>query len=157
MRAMRRKDREVTSPIELKNILDICNICRVAYQDAEGMTIVPMNFGFVYDDHLSLYFHSAKAGRKFDAFQKPQVVAFEMDGAHRLIEGEEACDYSYSFVSIIGNGTISIIEDNDEKIKAIQHLMLHETKRDFEVDSNMANKVSIFRLDVSNFTGKYHP
>ena len=157
MRAMRRKDREVTNPIDLKNILDICNICRVAYQDAEGMTIVPMNFGFVYDDHLSLYFHSAKAGRKFDAFQKPQVVAFEMDGAHRLIEGEEACDYSYSFVSIIGNGTISIIEDNDEKIKAIQHLMLHETKRDFEVDSNMANKVSIFRLDVSNFTGKYHP
>ena len=157
MRAMRRKDREVTNPIDLKNILDICNICRVAYQDAEGMTIVPMNFGFVYDDHLSLYFHSAKAGRKFDAFQTPQVVAFEMDGAHRLIEGEEACDYSYSFVSIIGNGTISIIEDNDEKIKAIQHLMLHETKRDFEVDSNMANKVSIFRLDVSNFTGKYHP
>ena len=157
MRAMRRKDREVTNPIDLKNILDICNICRVAYQDAEGMTIVPMNFGFVYDDHLSLYFHSAKAGRKFDAFQKPQVVAFEMDGAHRLIEGEEACDYSYSFVSIIGNGTISIVEDNDEKIKAIQYLMHHETKREFEIDSTMTNKVAIFRLEVSHFTGKYHP
>ena len=157
MRAMRRKDREVTNPIELKNILELCNICRIAYQDAEGLTIVPLNFGYVYDDHLSLYFHSAKAGRKFDAFQTPQVVAFEMDGAHRLIEGEEACDYSYSFVSIIGNGTISIVEDKDEKIKAIRHLMHHETKRDFEVDSNMANKVSIFRLDVSNFTGKYHP
>ena len=157
MRAMRRKDREVTSPIELKNILDICNICRVAYQDAEGLTIVPLNFGYVYDDRLTLYFHSAKAGRKFDAFQTPKAVAFEMDGAHRLIEGEEACDYSYHFVSIIGNGEISTVEDVNEKIVALKHLMCHETKRDFEINSEMANKVAIFRLEVLYFTGKYHP
>ena len=157
MRNMRRKDREVTNRIELKQILDTCNVCRVAYQDAEGLTIVPMNFGYDYTEHLSLYFHSAKAGRKFDAFQIPQIVAFEMDGAHRLIEGEEACDYSYSFVSIIGNGTMSIVEDDDEKIKALQLLMHHETKREFEIDSAMVNKVAIFRLEVSYFTGKYHP
>ena len=157
MRAMRRKDREVTNSIELKNILELCNICRVAYQDAEGLTIVPLNFGYVYDEHLSLYFHSAKAGRKFDAFQTPQTVAFEMDGAHRLIEGEEACDYSFSFVSIIGNGEISIVEDVNEKIAALKHLMRHETKRDFEIDSAMADKVAIFRLEVLYFTGKYHP
>lgn len=73
MRAMRRKDREVTNPIDLKNILDICNICRVAYQDAEGMTIVPMNFGYVYDDHLSLYFHSAKLGVSSMPFKHPKL------------------------------------------------------------------------------------
>jgi len=157
MRAMRRKDRAVTDPIELRNILDICNICRIAYQDAEGLTIVPLNFGYVYDDNLTLYFHSAKAGRKFDAFQTPQAVAFEMDGAHRLIEGEEACDYSYRFLSIIGNGIISNVEEMDEKINALKSLMRHETKRDFEIDSEMANKVAIFRLEVSYFTGKYHP
>ena len=157
MRAMRRKDREVTSPIELKNILELCNICRVAYQDAEGLTIVPLNFGYVYDDRLTLYFHSAKAGRKFDAFQTPKAVAFEMDGAHRLIEGEEACDYSYHFVSIIGNGEISTVEDVNEKTVALKHLMCHETKRDFEINSEMANKVAIFRLEVSCFTGKFHP
>ena len=80
-----------------------------------------------------------------------------MDGAHRLIEGEEACDYSFSFVSIIGNGEISIVEDVNEKIAALKHLMRHETKRDFEIDSAMADKVAIFRLEVLYFTGKYHP
>lgn len=157
MRAMRRKDRAVTDPIELRNILELCNICRIAYQDAEGLTIVPLNFGYVYEDHLTLYFHSAKAGRKFDAFQTPQSVAFEMDGAHRLIEGEEACDYSYSFVSIIGNGEISMVEAVNEKITALKYLMRHETKRDFEIDAGIADKVAVFRLEVSYFTGKYHP
>ena len=157
MRAMRRKDRAVSDPKELTNILDLCNICRIAYQDSEGLTIVPLNFGYVYDDRLTLYFHSAKAGRKFDAFQTPKAVAFEMDGAHRLIEGEEACDYSYHFVSIIGNGEISTVEDVNEKIVALKHLMCHETKRDFEINSEMANKVAIFRLEVSCFTGKFHP
>ena len=47
MRAMRRKDRAVSDPKELTNILDLCNICRIAYQDAEGLTIVPLNFGYV--------------------------------------------------------------------------------------------------------------
>lgn len=157
MRAMRRQDRSVINPIEVKNILDVCKICRIAYQDAEGLTIVPLNFGYVYDEQLTLYFHGAKAGRKFDAFQKPQSVAFEMDGAHHLIEGEEACDYSYRFVSIIGNGTISIVEDVSEKIIALKHLMHHETKRDFEIDATQAHKVAIFRLNVVSFTGKNHP
>lgn len=157
MRAMRRKDRAVTNPIELSNILDTCNICRIAYQDAEGLTIVPLNFGYVYEEKLSLYFHSAQAGRKFDAFQTPQTVAFEMDGAHRLIEGEAACDYSYSFVSIIGNGIISNVEAMDEKITALKSLMRHETKREFEITNDMTQQVAIFRLDVENFTGKYHP
>ena len=157
MRGMRRKDREVVNPQELKHILDVCKICRIAYQDDEGLTIVPLNFGYVYDEQLTLYFHSAKAGRKFDAFQTPQSVAFEMDGAHRLIEGEEACDFSYSFVSIIGNGIIFNVEDSDEKIKALQCLMHHETKRDFEIRPEMTQQVAIFKLNVSQLTGKYHP
>jgi len=157
MRAMRRQDRAVTDPIELRNILDICNICRIAYQDSEGLTIVPLNFGYVYDDHLTLYFHSAKAGRKFDAFQTHQTVAFEMDGAHRLIEGEAACDYSYSFVSLVGNGMVSLVDDVEEKKLALQYLMRHETKRDFEITAEMTQMVAIIRLVVTHFTGKYHP
>ena len=157
MRPMRRQDRLVSDPVELKKILDECNVCRIAYQDAEGLTIVPLNFGYMYDETLVLYFHSAKVGRKIDAFQTPQVVAFEMDGAHRLIEGDEACDYSYSFVSIVGNGIVSIVEEDDEKVLALKLLMKHATKHDFEITSEMTKQVAIIRLVVSHFTGKYHP
>lgn len=157
MRAMRRQDRAVIEPVEIKNILEICSVCRIAYHDEEGLTIVPLNYGYVYDDQLSLYFHSAKVGRKIDAFKTPQNVAFEIDGAHRLIEENEACDYSYSFVSLIGNGIVSLVDDVEEKILALKCLMKHEAKREFEITAEMTEMVAIIRLDVTHFTGKYHP
>lgn len=68
---MRRKDREVTCEADKLAILDECKVCRVALQDEQGLYIVPMNFGYQYEsDRLTLYFHSAKSGRKITALQK---------------------------------------------------------------------------------------
>ena len=80
-------------------ILDQCKVCRVALQDKQGLYLVPLNFGYQYEDgHLILYFHSAKSGRKIDALQENSAVAFEMDCAHRLIEAENPCQYGYAIV-----------------------------------------------------------
>ena len=46
-RPMRRADREVRSFEEIIDILRNCTEVRVAYQDAQGLTIVPVNFAFV--------------------------------------------------------------------------------------------------------------
>lgn len=61
-RMMRRADREVTNPEQIAAIVAACDIVEVAYADAEGLTIVPLNFGFDYDEatgKLTLWFHSA--------------------------------------------------------------------------------------------------
>lgn len=49
-RMMRRADREVTNPEQIAAIVAACDIVEVAYADAEGLTIVPLNFGFDYDE-----------------------------------------------------------------------------------------------------------
>lgn len=69
-RPMRRQKREVTSPEELRRILEKCQILRIGAMDEEGMFVVPVNYGFEWEDELLLYFHSAKEGRKADAFRK---------------------------------------------------------------------------------------
>ena len=100
-------------------ILDQCKVCRVALQDKQGLYLVPLNFGYQYEDgHLILYFHSAKSGRKIDALQENSAVAFEMDCAHRLIEAENPCQYGYAFASIIGNGDALLVENREEKKKS---------------------------------------
>ena len=100
-------------------ILDQCKVCRVALQDKQGLYLVPLNFGYQYEDgHLILYFHSAKSGRKIDAVQENSAVAFEMDCAHRLIEAENPCQYGYAFASIIGNGDALLVENREEKKKS---------------------------------------
>ncbi len=43
-RPMRRADRAVRAAEEIEGILRDCPDVRVAYQDAQGLTIVPVNF-----------------------------------------------------------------------------------------------------------------
>lgn len=154
---MRRSDREVT---EIKDLLDIiasCKVCRLALQDADGLYIVPLNFGYEYaDGKLLLYFHSAKEGRKINAITQNNDVCFEMDCDHRLIEADAACSYGFAFKSIIGNGTASIVGDIEEKKKALELLMQHQTGKEFSFHEKMINAVTVFKVDVVSFTGKYH-
>lgn len=154
---MRRKDREVTDINDLLSIVEECRICHLGLIDDKGMYIVPLNYGYEYiNQRLNLYFHSAHVGRKIDAIINNPNVCIEMDCDHRLIEGEKACDYSFGFKSIIGNGKASIVSDYNEKLKGLSLLMKHETQRVFEFDEKMVNQVSVIKVEVTEFTGKYH-
>ena len=154
---MRRKDREVTSPEEIRAIIDNCQVCRIAMEDLEGLYIVPLNFGYTYENNqLELYFHSAKQGRKINALRENSEVGFEMDCDHKLVTGEAACDYSYFFKSIIGKGQVSFIDDIEEKKEALSLLMKHQTREDFVFDDKMAATVEVFKIRASSFTGKVH-
>ncbi len=155
---MRRKDREITEIKELLQIIDQCKVIRIAMEDHAGLYIVPMNFGYTYEnDQLVLYFHSAKEGRKITALKEKSAICFEMDSEHGLITADVACEYSYSFKSIIGNGRAIFIDDIEEKKSALSVLMKHQTGRDFLIDDSMVGGVCVFKVIVEEFTGKYHP
>lgn len=158
MMNLRRKDREVTDIKELMQIIDQCKVCRIAMHDNAGLYIVPMNFGYTYENNqLVLFFHSAKEGRKITALEENSDICFEMDCEHRLITADVACRCSYSFKSIIGNGKAVFIDDVEEKKTALSTLMKHQTEQDFSFDDKMTNSVSVFKVIVHEFTGKYHP
>ncbi len=155
---MRRKDKEVTGIQELIGIIDQCKICRIAMVDGAGLYIVPMNFGYAYDgNQLVLYFHCAKEGRKIDAMKQNPMVCFEMDCEHRLIEGDNACSFAYSFKSVIGSGRAELVDDSEEKKTALSLLMKHQTGREFSFDDKMAASVTVFKIIAQEFAGKYHP
>ena len=117
-RPMRRQKREVTSPEELRRILEKCQILRIGAMDEEGMFVVPVNYGFEWEDELLLYFHSAKEGRKADAFRKDPNVAFELDCGYEVITGDYACSYSAAYESIMGNGTVTLLETPEKRTGA---------------------------------------
>jgi hypothetical protein len=154
---MRRKDREVTKISELMEIIAQCKVCRISMQDKDGLYIVPMNFGYTYEDNqLELFFHSAKEGRKISSLKDNNDVCFEMDCEHRLITADEACQYGYSYKSIIGNGKVIFIDDAKEKKLGLSALMKHQTGKDFSFDEKMINSVCVFKIIVDNYTGKEH-
>ena len=113
---MRRKDREVTDPEQIRQIILDCPCCRVGFYDEGDIYIVPMNFGYVENgEQKTFYFHGAAEGRKASLIQNSPHVGFELDANYSLIKGENACGYSAHFQSVIGTGRIQRVERLEEK------------------------------------------
>lgn len=154
---MRRSDREVTDIPTLLSWLDSFDVCRIGMVDEGKAYIVPVNFGYVYENGLTLYFHSAKAGRKMDILKAHPDVCFEMDGKHVLKDADIACDVTMDFVSVMGEGTIEFITDLEAKKAALTHILRHQTHRtEFALPDERVQAVAVYQLNVRTWSAKQH-
>lgn len=152
---MRRKDRAVLGEDGIKEILNQCRVCRVAMQSEDGLYIVPMSYGYRWDESgLKLYFHCAKQGRKLDCLRAHPSVAFEMDEMTALIEAETACAYGCAYRSLTGTARAVMVESAAEKCEALAAIMLRQTGEPFSFTPEMAASVCVLRLDVREISGK---
>lgn len=160
MRKMRLYKREIHDPALIKAILDECDIVRLGLHDEEGMFIVPVNYGYELKDNngtakLVLYFHGSGEGRKADAIMADPHAAIEMDCRHEIITGDYTCSYSYAYRSIMGNGTIILLESEEEKRYALGKLMEHMApEAESEFSQEMLERTAVYRIEVEYFTGK---
>lgn len=120
---MRRHDRELTEKRDLLAILEEADVCRIAVNTAAAPYIIPLNFGFTWDDRLTLYFHSAAEGRKIDLLRIDNRVGFEIDTAHELVRSEKACEWSMKFKSVVGIGRIYFLTDENERVTALHAIL----------------------------------
>ena len=155
---MRRKDREITDFKKMIEIVDACDCARLGLVD-EGMAyIVPMNFGYeVNDQQLCLYFHCAKEGKKIELIRRQNVVSFEMDTKHNIVLHDVACDSTCFYQSIMGKGTIQIVQDLDEKKHGLQKIMdQYSNTKQWEFNNHVLSNVCVLKLEVSSWTCKEH-
>ena len=155
---MRRQDLAVTDPNEIDAIIRSCDCCRLGFADEGKVYIVPLNFGYDNTDgRRVLYFHGASEGRKLDLIKKYGCAGFEMDTNHKLNTDEVACDHSYRYKSVMGDGAISLITDRDAKAAAIQIIMTQYTgKSDWAFNENVLTKTAVFKLEVQDLTARAH-
>jgi len=155
---MRRKDREVTDDKKIMDIVEKCDVCRLAMNDGGFPYIVPMNFGYSMEKgRLILYFHCAKEGKKISLLGKDPHVCFEMDCGHQLTGDKAACSYSMNYESVIGNGIAEFVGDLDGKKLALAQIMKKYTKQDnFLFDEKLLDITTIFKIVSDDFTGKRH-
>ena len=155
---IRRKERAVTDLQQMLDIMRQCDVCRIGFQDQDGVYIVPLNFAFeATDNELILYFHGHMKGKKMDLAQHQPIVGFEMDRKHELVKADIACMYSYRYQSIIGKGKISIVETQEAKAAALQVLMKHYTGKDNWIfDEIELRRVNVLKLVVTEWACKEH-
>lgn len=155
---MRRKDREVTDGAKIREIISSCHCLRLGLVDNGRAYIVPLNFGFKESEgKYTFYFHGAKQGRKIELIEKNGYASFEMDTNYKLNEAEESCGYSARFQSVMGEGSVSFVEDKAEKIKALNEIMRQNTgKGDWTFSEDMLNAVCVFKLTTEQLSCKEH-
>lgn len=155
---MRRKDREITDSAKINDIIRSCDCCRIGLSDNGKVYIVPLNFGYVCNnDKRIFYFHSASEGRKLELIKSNDYASFELDTAHKLVPGSSAHHCSYLYQSVMGEGKISIVTDDNEKIAGLNAIMAHYTgKTDNEFDPSVAARTVVIKLEVTEISGKMH-
>ena len=151
---MRRKDREITDFHDIMDIMNKCDVCRLALFDGDYPYIVPLNFGVnIEDGQLYLYFHSANQGTKLDLIRQNNKATFEMDCEHNIILYDERMSCTMGYASVIGHGEIEFV-DEDDKYEALKILMKHYHHEDFQFNTNMMKATTVFRLKVLDMIGK---
>ncbi len=151
---MRRNDREITDRNQMIEVMRRCDVCRLALNDDGYPYIVPLNFGIQVDDEkITLYFHGALEGEKYDLIAKDNRAAFEMDCSHRLVPdyNKQSCTMEYE--SVIGHGRVELLPEA-EKYDALCILMAQYHQEDFPFNKEVMSRTHVMKMVIEDMTGK---
>lgn len=148
---MRRKDKEIADPEAIESVIRKTTVCRLGMTDGDQPYVIPMSFGY---RNGAVYFHCAPEGRKIDILRKNPKVCIEFDTDCRLKTGDSACKWSFLFQSAVAFGTAVILEEAEEKKKALDIIMAQYSDAAFTYPDSAIAKIVVIRVDVSEMTGK---
>jgi uncharacterized protein len=148
---MRQKDREIKDRNIIDSIIMRCRVCRLAMCDGDLPYIVPLNFGY---DRKFLYFHAALEGRKIDIIRKNNKVCFEFDILHNIVTAEQACKWGAKYESVIGTGTVDILDSLESKKEAFEVIMRQYGSNFDDFPEEIMKKTLILRVRILEICGK---
>ena len=170
---MRRKDREMSTDFG-KEIIDKASygILSMVDENCEPYGI-PLS---IVRDNDFLYFHSALEGRKVNILRTNSIVSIAFVGDVKIPENftkkeldEMAQDkpkvsslissvFTTEFESVIVNGNVNLVEDEEEKIKAMKLICEKYTPSKMEyfnvAISSGLKLTNIYRINIINITAK---
>ena len=158
MKGLTKRELQVTEPQQIRHILDTGKVLHLGLAVDDEPYVVPMNYGYALEDEkLTVYLHSAVQGKKLDMIRANPNVFFEIDCDLMPFEGRVPCQYGLVYSSVMGRGKATIVEDVEEKKRAMSILMKTQTGKDFTFEDRLVTIVAVIRIDVSEYTAKHRP
>jgi nitroimidazol reductase NimA-like FMN-containing flavoprotein (pyridoxamine 5'-phosphate oxidase superfamily) len=151
---VRRKDREITDPNELRQVLKTTKYVTVAFCMENEPYLVSLSHG--YDEAKNcLYFHCAPEGKKL-VYQKANSKVWGQAVLNFGVTNE--CDYAYTSVHF--SGKMRLISDLSEKQHAIEVLVrqvsLKPEEKLAKIKPEKLEKTTMGRIDITYMSGKKH-
>ena len=158
MQGMTKRERQIKDEAQITAILDAGKVLHLGLAVDNEPYVVPMNYGYTRENgKLVMYLHSAVRGKKLDMIRANPRVFFEIDCDLVPFESELPCQYGLSYSSVMGKGIAYIVDDVEEKKKAMSILMKTQTNKDFTFEDRLVSVVAVIRIDVENYTAKHRP
>jgi nitroimidazol reductase NimA-like FMN-containing flavoprotein (pyridoxamine 5'-phosphate oxidase superfamily) len=166
---MRRKDREMDKDFAY-SVIDKAVFGTLATVNEDGTPYcIPVSIARKDD---KIYFHSAKSGTKIDNIKRNQTVCMSFVGnvhvPEELNDGSKQDNtdstkvfdtrFTTEFESAVVFGTISIVEDKNEKVMGLRLISEKYVPKDmpyFDKAVDVSYNVTyVLRLDIQHITGK---
>ena len=158
MQGMTKRERQITDEAQIMDIFDKGKVLHLGLAVDNEPYVVPMNYGYTHEDgKLVIYLHSAVRGKKLDMIRANPKVFFEIDCDLVPFESELPCQYGLAYSSVMGKGIARIVDDVEEKKKAMSILMKTQTGKDFTFEDRLVSIVAVIRIDVEAYTAKHRP
>ena len=152
---MRKAKYEITGRARIEALLASCPVGRLGTLRADGYpTVKPLNF--VYDGG-KIYFHGAREGEKIEDIGRDPRVCFEIDVALDYVPArQQGCQATYRYESVIVRGTARILENQKERLAALDALMRkYQPEGGYSpyADDRLA-LTCVVCIDIKEMTGK---
>ena len=158
MKGMTKRELQITDENQIRAILDEAKVLHLGLCVDNEPYVVPMNYGYTMEEgRLTFYLHGALRGKKLDMIRANNRVFVELDCNRVPFEGDKPCQYGLGYSSVMGRGTATVVDDVEEKMKALTVLMKTQTGKDFTFNEQLVSIVSVIRIDVAEFTAKHRP
>lgn len=137
---------------QIEQVIRKAIYCQVAFSVNDQPYVVPMNYG--YADGC-FYLHSKPTGKKLEMLKLNPKVSFNLQSiAEPWHNGDKGEQCSMRYVSVVGCGTAVIIEDLDEKQKALDIIGKQYDLPTDEYSDELLQALALIRLDVTEMNGK---
>ena len=153
---------EIKYKEKIIEFLDTESTGRIASIDTNGFPqIIPMNFVFIND---VIYLHSHIRGEKLENIKRNGKVGFEVDRNLEFLpsyffDPNDASLADTLYISVVMKGTCIIVEDNEEKVLALNGLMKkYQPEGGYEPmnpEMDVLNEVAVIKIVPNTMRGKY--
>ncbi len=144
--------REIINREEIDRIIRSSRVCRLAVTASGKPYIVPMSFGY---DGEFLYFHTGKKGKKIGCFERNPAVCFEFDQDVGLAaDRKDPCKWTFTYKSVVGFGHIEELTLKEDKIYALNQIMLQYSERKWEFEDARISAARIWKVSIDSVTGR---
>lgn len=148
---MRRHDKEIKGLAEIEEVIKQSQVCHLAMSTGDAPYLVPLSFGY---HEQKLYFHSARTGQKIAMLQDNPQVCFSFTIDEGVKQGPVACEWGVRYRSVIGTGRVRFVEDESEKVSALDVVMQHYAPGKYTYSASSLANTAVFIVDIESLSGK---